>query len=279
MDSDLKPARNLKVGLVGLGAIGTVVSKALCDASTLPNASLAAVLVQRPREARPSDIGSTALLTTDVEAFFAADWSLCVEGAGQPWLVEFGRRVLASGRSLLVTSVGAFTDDALYTDLCEVAAKSGSQLLLAAGAMPGMDWMSSASLDDVAKVTVEQCKHPEGWVGTPAEAVLDLSAVREPTVFFEGTAREAASQYPKNANISATLALATVGLDHLKVKLVADPTVSGPCQRISMQGACGEITIEVKGKPAAGSQRTSRVVPLSVVKAIRNLSSHLVIGI
>merc|ERR1712217_789755 len=101
--------------------------------------------------------------------------------------------------------------------------------------------------------------------------------IAEPTVIFEGCAREAATQYPKNANISAAIALATVGLDDLNVKLIADPTVSGPHQSITFRGAAGELTIQVKGTPI--SQRTSRVVPLFVVKALRNLSSPEVIGV
>jgi len=273
------PRQPLKVGLVGLGAIGGYVAEALAGDAPLPGAQLAAALVQRPRGEgeRPAGCGPDVVLTNDVEAFFAADWTLCVEAAGQPWLRLHARRVLEAGRSLLVTSVGVLTDDALHRELVDTAAASGAQLLIAAGAMPGMDWMSSAAIEQVDDVSVTQRKRPEGWLGTPAEAKVDLHAITEPTIVFEGTAREAASQFPKNANISAALALATVGLDSLRVQLVADPLISGPNQKIYLKGAAGEISIEVKG--AALSQRTSRVVPLSVVKALRNLSSPEAIGV
>ncbi|CAE7217851.1 nadX [Symbiodinium sp. KB8] len=262
----------LQVGLVGLGSIGTIVAEALTGPrQSLPGAALAAVLTQRPRDARPPEVGSQALLTTDVEAFLGSDWSLCVEAAGQPWVRENGRRVLAEGRDLLVTSVGVFTEDALLEDFTSMAAKSGSRLLLPAGAMPGMDWMSSAALDEVDEVTIEQRKRPEGWRGTPAESSVDLDSLQTAAVVFEGPAREAASQFPKNANIAAALALATVGLDRLNVRLVADPAVSGPTNLVMLRGGCGQINLEVKGTPL--SQRTSRVVPFSVLKALKNLSS------
>lgn len=267
----------LRIGLVGLGAIGGYVAEALCKGDVLPNAELGAVLVQRPRTERPDCCGSEALVTHEVEAFFAAEWSLCVEAAGQPWLREHGRRVLGMGRSLLLTSVGVLTDDVLHQELADLAARSHSQLLIAAGAMPALDWMSSAALEHVEEATLEQRKRPEGWLGTPAEAKVDLLALTEPTTVFEGVAREAASLFPKNANISAALALGTVGLDRLQVRLVADPTVSGPTSRIMLRGAAGEISIQVSG--AALSQRTSRIVPLSVVKALRNLSASEVIGV
>ncbi|CAJ1448562.1 unnamed protein product [Effrenium voratum] len=268
----------LRVGLVGLGSIGQMVAQTLTQPDgQLPNVALGAVLVQRERPERPPELGDQALLTTSAEAFMAADWSLCVEAAGQPWVRSHGREVLAQGRDLLVTSVGVFTDDKLMEDFSSVAASSGSRLLLPAGAMPGLDWMSSAALDEVQEVTVEQRKRPEGWRGTPAESRMDLAALTEPQTVFEGPAREAASQFPKNANIAAALALGTVGLDRLTVRLVADPTVPGPTSRITLKGACGELAIEVKGKPL--SQRTSRIVPFSVLKALKNLSSPVSIGL
>lgn len=267
----------LRVGLVGLGAIGSYVAEVLHEGRELPRARLAAALVLRPREERPAYCSEEVLLTADVEAFFAADWDVCVEVAGQPWLRDHSRRVLKVGRSLLVTSVGAFTDSTLWEELIALAERFGGRLLIAAGAMPGLDWMSSAALEDVEEITLEQRKRPEGWVGTPAEAKFDLASLKEPTTIFEGVARQAATQFPKNANIAATLGLGTVGLDRLMVRLVADPTVSGPMSRIKLRGKAGEIDIEVRG--AALSQRTSRIVPLSVVKALRNMSAPCVIGV
>jgi len=269
----------LRVGLIGLGAVGEPVARALRDGVTLPQATLAAVLVQRPRDTRPEYLSDAQLLTTDPEAFFNVRWDLCVEAAGQPSIRSHGARALAAGRSLLVTSVGVLTDDELHDELLAHASRTGAQLMLAAGAMPGMDWMSSAALDRVDSVSIEQRKRPEGWRGTPAEDTINLSELTEPTVIFKGPAREAASLYPKNANVSAALALATVGLDHLIVCLIADPGVPGPVQRIQLQGAAGDITIQVRGRPAAGSQRTSAVVPLSVIKGLRNLSSERFVGV
>ncbi|CAK9017085.1 L-aspartate dehydrogenase [Durusdinium trenchii] len=269
----------LSIGLVGLGSIGQVVAENLTKGSLsgLSGVSLSAVIVQKERTERPPELGATALLTTKVEDFMAADWSLCVEAAGQSWVRHHGKTVLGTGRDLLVTSVGVFTDDDLLEDLTTTARMSHSRLLLPAGAMPGLDWMSSAALDEVKVITLEQRKRPEGWRGTPAEKSLDLENVTEATTVFQGPAREAASQFPKNANIAAALALGTVGLDRLQVRLVADPTVPGPTNKVTLEGSCGELTLEVRGRPL--SQRTSRIVPFSVLKALKNLASPVSIGL
>lgn len=273
--------RPLRVGLIGYGAIGNYVAQKLTDGTTLPHAQLTAVLVKRKRDEIPPELKKVgALLTTDPDAFFEADWDIAVEAAGQDAVRDYGLQCLGDlRRDFLITSIGALCDDALHDRLLSAAQTSGAQLLLAAGAMPAMDWMSSAALEQVDSVTITQTKRPEGWKGTPAEAVVDLDTLEALTVLFEGSARQAATLYPKNANVAAALALATIGLDATSVRLVADPAVAGPKIDIGLRGAAGEINIEVKGRPAFGSQRTSMIVPLSVIKALRNLSGPQFIGI
>ena len=75
---------------------------------------------------------------------------------------------------------------------------------------------------------VVQSKPPASWIGTVAEeqvqAVADWDA-HGPLTIFEGVAREAAAAFPKSSNVTATLALATVGLDATQVRLVVEDHV------------------------------------------------------
>jgi len=99
----------------------------------------------------------------------------------------------------------------------------------------------------------------------------------ERTVIFAGSARECASTFPKNSNVTALLALATSGLDSVVVELVADPTNFG--LQLEYEGGAGSITIAGKGKQSPSNPRTSAVVPLSVIKSLRNLTSTVAIGV
>src|SRR5699024_1808342 len=84
------------------------------------------------------------------------------------------------------------------------------------------------------------------WQGTPAETALDLHSLQEVTVFFEGTAREAAQQYPQNANVAATIALAGMGFDKTQVQLIADPQAQHNQHHIGAPAGFGQRQFEAQ---------------------------------
>ena len=294
----------LRIGLLGCGAINSTVAKMIANQQAGP-AVLTSILVRKERsreEVRSlfsSDRDDTSentelsaaataadicvcTCTTDADNFFASDsdWSLCIEAAGQPAVRQYGKRCLEMGRDLMITSIGSLTDDDLYNDLRIAAEANGSRLILCTGSMPALDWMGSAALEDCAQVKVTQIKPPRAWLGTPAEANHpDLLTLSEPRVLFEGSSREAASTFPKNANVAAMLALATAGLDETEAILVADPRATGNRVELSFRGAAGNISVQVEAAPSKTNPRTSAIVALSVVKAVRKLCCPVVVGL
>lgn len=99
--------KNLQVGLLGHGAIGSAVAAGL-EAGKVEKAELAAVL--DPWAPHPSlGVGSLP------ELLNASD--VVVEAAGHDALREHGCEVRSVGVDLLVVSVGALADEELYKDL------------------------------------------------------------------------------------------------------------------------------------------------------------------
>lgn len=278
----MPPRPPLRIALLGCGAINSHVAEKINGGEAGP-AELAAILVRSERsEAERSTLLPSApqLVTTVVDDFFAADWSICIEAAGQPAVREHCKRCLELGRDFMITSIGALTDTSLYDELSAVAEASGSRLILCTGSMPAVDWMGAAAIAGCKAVSVTQTKPPKAWLGTPAEDDHpDLLEITAPRTLFEGSARVAASLYPKNANVAAMLALATAGLEDTTARLIADPSAPGNLVTISFEGPAGKISMQVQAAASPTNPRTSAVVSLSVVKAVRKLCCPVVVGL
>jgi aspartate dehydrogenase len=268
--------------MIGFGAIGEVVADGI-TAGRAGNARLVAVLEQRAREfhngGHPFARDPTITFTDDAARFHAAQFDLAVEVAGQEALKSHALEVVQRGRDILVASVGAFTDQVFFDRLLQSAATHGARVLLTSGALPAADWMSAAALAGEGTVSITQSKPVESWRGTAATKMVDLDGLREATCFFESSAREAASQFPKSSNITAMLALSTVGFDDTKVRLVADPTSARMHTRIEFHSPVGSLRVEWQGVPLARSPSTSADVPLTIIKGIRNLCSTVYYGL
>jgi aspartate dehydrogenase len=138
--------------------------------------------------------------------------------------------------------------------------------------------MGAAALSGDCSAVITQAKPVASWRGTPAAEIVDLDKVTRSTCFFEGTAREAASRFPKSSNITAMLALCTAGLDHTRVKLIADPASSQMHTLIDFVSGVGKLRVEWEGVPSEINPKTSADVPLTVIKAIRNLTNTVCYG-
>ena len=98
-----------------------------------------------------------------------------------------------------------------------------------------------------------------------------------PLTIFTGVAREAAAAFPKSSNVTATLALATVGLDATQVRLVADPKPFFSTH-LELESAAGKISIEAEHRPSATNPKTSADVALSVLRSLRAVCSPVYVG-
>jgi aspartate dehydrogenase len=81
----------MRLGLIGCGAIGREVMRAVREGGLGPKVQLAAVLVRRPR-AEPDP-----LITHEPDMFFDLDLDVVLECAGHQAVREHGLRCLESG--------------------------------------------------------------------------------------------------------------------------------------------------------------------------------------
>ena len=176
--------------------------------------------------------------------------------------------MLKSGIDTVIVSIGSLSDPLLKDEL-EVAALAGnSRLTLASGAIGGLDVLRAARLAGLSSVQYVGTKPPSAWRGTAAETLCDLSTVSDRTTFFEGNAEEASRLFPKNANVTAAVALAGIGFENTKVSLVADPRGKLNSHEVTAFGEFGDFNICLHNEPLAENPKTSRLAALSIEQAI-----------
>lgn len=200
---------------------------------------------------------------------------LAVDCAGHFGLQAHGAAFLRKGVPLISASLGALADDDTYRALESAAQEGGTKLQLASGAIGALDALSATKIGGLEHVRYTGVKPPKSWQGTPAEAAANLDALVEPFTHFEGTARHAALRYPKNANVAAAVALAGVGFDQTKVRLVADPGASGNTHQITAEGAFGAFEFAITGASLPDTPRTSALAAMSVVDRILRQSAAI----
>jgi len=107
---------------------------------------------------------------------------------------------------------------------------------------------------------------------------INVADLTEPKCVFSGTAREAARGFPANVNVAAALALAGIGPDRTTVEIWADPSVTRNIHRIEVEAEAARLSMQIENVPTDENPRTGRLTPLSVIAALRKLSSPLAIG-
>lgn len=262
--------------MIGFGAIGAELYRLL--QRWRPEIEVQGALVHAgtaaASSARHAAGGPTFWTSLDQLLECAPD--IVVECAGHQAVDAYGEKVLRAGHDLLLASVGSLADAGRYDRLSRAARDSGRQLRLAAGAIGGLDILAAACCAGLHRVQYRSRKPPAAWRDTPAEAILDLGALTEATIFFSGSAREAALAYPRNANVAATLALATMGFEDTRVELMADPGVNHNVHDIEAEGENGRISIRIEGQPSPTNPKTSMITAFSLARQLLSLRAAVV---
>jgi aspartate dehydrogenase len=266
-----------KIGLIGCGAIGTEIAKAIEKGRIM--AELVAVC---DRNSKCADKLIESLSKKPVRADLdeLVDLSdIVVEAASQRAVPAIARAALEKGKSLMIMSVGALADIELYRDVKKMAADHNARVYIPSGAISGLDGLKSASLGTIQKVTLTTTKKPASLDGAPyiTDNKIDLKALSEPTLLFEGTAAEAVKAFPANVNVAATICLAARE-GEVRVRIIADPTIKVNRHEIVAEGDFGQITTRVENVPSPKNPKTSYLAALSAIATLRSIVEPVKIG-
>lgn len=247
----------MRLALIGYGAIGQAIVARLLERGELD--SLAGILARSPPAADPG-----VPVWYDADALIAARPDIVIEAAGHAALRTLGPAIVASGPDLVVAAVGALADDDFAAEL-RVAAEGGGAVIVPPGAVAGLDGLVAARIAGLETVIYSSHKPPHAWRGTRAEKVVDLDHKEDEIVFFTGSAREAALQYPQNANVGAAVSFAGLGLDATRVRLISSRKVDDPLGVIEATGGFGSFRFECLAKASPTNPKTSAIVADSLL--------------
>ena len=268
-------ARELTVGIAGLGAIGLLLARAL-DAG-VEGLRLHAVAARDQAKAqaniagfrtRPALVGLADLAEADI----------VVEAAPAAVFEQVATAAIARSRIFVPSSVGALLP---RMHLVEEARRTGARIIVPTGALLGLDAVRAAAEGDVASVTIETRKPPRGLVGAPylEQNNIDVMAVTDTAqLVFKGNAFDAAQGFPANVNVAAALALAGIGPQRTMIEIWADPHVTRNTHTIRVEAAAARLTMTIENVPSEENPRTGKVTPLSILACLRGLTSTLKVG-
>ena len=272
----------MRILIIGCGSIGSVLAKAVHDMPevdrlyvTDKSRDYARHLVESLDKAEyvSSKNGNLCKILSEV--------NLAVEAASQEAAKKYIPYVLENGVDVMVMSVGVFADDEFRDRCFTLAKKHRSRIYVPSGAISGTDGLHAASTANISEVHLITRKGPKGLQGAPGLVMrqIDVTKLTEPTVVFEGNARDAAKLFPKNLNVAATISLLGVGFERTRVTIICDPHTERNSHTLEVKGDFGELRCESQNVPSPLNPSTSYLAALSAVAAIKRVLGNVWIGV
>ncbi|GAA6478798.1 aspartate dehydrogenase [Enterocloster aldenensis] len=256
-----------KFGIMGNGYLAGIIVDSYLS-GILDEYQLVGVMGRTPdKTAALAERGGCKACGT-VEELLALKPDIVAEAASVQCIKDNAETVLSSGADLIVLSIGAFADRALYDKIKETATEHDTKVHIASGAVGGFDVLRTVSLMGQAKSGICTRKGPASLKNTP---LYDdgLMTEEEERQVFSGNAKEAISILPTKVNVAVAASLATIGPEDTSVNIFSVP---------GMIGDDHKITAEIDGVKAVVDiySSTSAIAGWSVVAVLKNLVSPIV---
>jgi len=239
-----------RVGIIGCGAIGTLIATAVdkgivkCDELILYDCN------HEKAENLRNSLRVKTEVVKSVEEMLRLEPAVVVEAASQQAVNEYLPKILQENVELIVMSVGA---------LLEMRVRSG-RIHTPSGAIGGLDAISSAALAGIHEVTLTTRKNPQ---------TLDLENRRE-KIAYDGYAEEAVRLFPREMNVAATLAMA-VRPKKVRVKVISDPKAKRNVHEVKVSWKHGDMLFRFENEPHPDNPKTSALAAWSAIELLKRL--------
>jgi len=265
----------VKVGIAGFGTIGKPVAAALDNG--IDGLELAAICARDQDKARRNMEGVCAPVPVVEPQKLADLCDVVVECVPKAAFRDIAEPALKAGRIFItVSGAGLLT----HPDVVDIAKAHNAQIVLATGALLGLDAVRAAAEGEIHEVRMITRKPPFSLTGAPylEEHGISIENLSEPLQVFEGTAREGAAGFPANVNVAAALGLAGIGPDRTTLEIWADPALERNTHSIEVEADSARFSLSIENVPSVENPGTGKITALSVIAALRALTAPLKVG-
>lgn len=268
----------LKIGIVGCGAIGTSLAKAV-TAKFADRAVLSMLFdTDAKKIARLAQLLNIKTINASNLEELIKKVDLVVECACASSSYEIARKALYAKKDIMIMSSGGIVEK--YKELLLLAQKNNANLYIPSGAICGLDGLKAASENGLKKVVLVTRKPPSGFRGVEyvAKKNIDLGRIKEDTVLFEGSADLAIANFPANINVAATLSILGLGAKNTIVKIIASPNITRNIHEIEIYSDAGTMFTRTENTIHPDNPKTSFLAVLSAIAMLQQVLGSGKIG-
>jgi aspartate dehydrogenase len=281
----------IRVGVVGCGAIGSEICKAI-DSDKVDGRELGLGMeLKFLIDKHPANIEGLCKSLTKTPDILKSDNTgldkilnavdLVIECASQAAVRTFILPALKKGKEVMILSVGALLcEPGLLEEIKGIVKEKGCKVHIPSGAVAGIDGLKSGAIGGIHAVELTTRKPPSGFEGNKyvKESGIDLFSIKNEETLFMGHAKEAVKYFPENVNVAASLSIAGIGPEATKVKIVADPSAEKNVHEIVVKGEFGKLFVYVENVPSIANPKTSYLAALSAIATLKGISDPMRVG-
>ena len=270
--------KRLRVGIVGCGAIGSSLAKAVAR-DLRAQAELVALydIDCEKTKVLSKLLSSRKLAVASLETLINKS-DLVIEAASARSSSEIAQKALSKKRDIMIMSVGGIVSS--FKKLSRLAQKHDAKIYIPSGAISGIDALKGARLGRLKSVTLTTRKNPVSFKGVEyvKKRGINLDKMKKDTVLFSGSAKQAVRYFPQNINVAGILSIAGIGEDRTKIKIVASPKTKKNIHEIEIDSEAAKIITRSENVLHPENPKTSYLAVLSAIATLKQILEPIKIG-
>ncbi len=206
---------------------------------------------------------------------------LVIECATQEVAHDIVPKVVARGVDVMIMSVGALVDEDYRTMIFDRAKECDVRIYIPSGAVCGTDGLRASAIGELKVVEINTVQGTASFKGVEfiEQKGINLDNLKERTLLYSGSARDAVKLFPRNVNVAALVSILGFGFDKTTVNIFADPATTSNSHELKVKGEFGEMTCSTYNVTSPDNPNTSNLAVFSAISALERIVKNQWIGI